>query len=72
MVPATCRTSPSGVAVGMGTAVPGTTGTPAAVAACRAAVLRPMSRMASGVGPMKVRPARAHAAANSAFSARKP
>jgi hypothetical protein len=37
--------------------VPGTTGTPAAMAAWRAAVLLPISLIASGVGPTKISPA---------------
>ncbi len=52
--------------------VPGTTGTPAAIAACRAAVLLPMSAMARGVGPTKIRPASTQAWAKSSFSARNP
>ena len=40
-----------------GSAVPGTTGTPARAAAARAAVLLPISAIASGVGPMNVSPA---------------
>ena len=52
--------------------VPGTTGTPAAMASARAAVLLPMRSMASGAGPMKVTPASRQARAKSAFSARKP
>ena len=36
--------------------MPGTTGTPARMAARRAAVLLPIVSMAAGVGPMKVRP----------------
>jgi hypothetical protein len=52
--------------------VPGTTGTPAAIAAARAAVLLPIRRIASGVGPMNVMPASSTAAAKSSFSARKP
>ena len=51
---------------------PGTTGTPAAIAARRAAVLLPISAIASGVGPMNVSPASRHAAAKSSFSDRKP
>ena len=55
-----------------GCSVPGTTGTPARMAAARAAVLLPMSAIASGDGPMKVRPASRQARANAAFSARNP
>ena len=36
--------------------MPGTTGTPARIAASRAAVLLPMSAIASGDGPMNVKP----------------
>ena len=52
--------------------VPGTTGTPAAIASARAAVLLPIRSMASGEGPMKVTPASRQARANPAFSARNP
>ena len=55
-----------------GCSVPGTTGTPARIAASRAAVLLPISAIASGDGPMNVRPASRQARANAAFSARKP
>ena len=41
-------------------------------AASRAAVLLPMSAIASGLGPTNVRPASAHACAKSSFSARNP
>ena len=69
---ADASTSASLAPLGSGDAVPGTTSTPAASAAVRADVLLPMSRMASAEGPTKTRPASPHAAANSAFSARKP
>jgi hypothetical protein len=52
--------------------VAGITGTPADTARVRAATLLPSRRMISGVGPMKFRPAAAHASANSGFSDRKP
>jgi len=52
--------------------LPGTIGTPSSRASRRAAVLSPMARIAAAGGPMKVRPAAAHASANSAFSARNP
>ena len=55
-----------------GSSVPGTTGTPARIAAWRAAILLPMSAIASAVGPMNVRPAPATARANVGFSARNP
>ncbi len=55
-----------------GSRVPGTTGTPAAMAAWRAAVLLPIRSMASGDGPMNTSPASRHAAAKVAFSARNP
>ena len=55
-----------------GCSVPGTTGTPARIATARAAVLLPISAIASGDGPMKVRPASRQARANAAFSARNP
>ena len=66
------RASASDAAAGRGSSVPGTTGTPARVAAARAAVLLPISAIASGAGPMNVRPASRTAAANASFSARKP
>ena len=44
--------------------MPGTTGTPARLAAVRAAVLLPIVAIASGDGPMKVSPASRTAAAN--------
>jgi hypothetical protein len=47
-------------------------GTPATIAARRALVFDPITSIASGVGPMKIKPAAFTAAANSAFSARKP
>ena len=40
--------------------------------ACLAATLSPMTRIASGVGPMKVKPLRSTRSAKSAFSERKP
>ena len=69
---ATVSTSASAVCSPSGSSVPGTTGTPALMAAWRAAVLLPISVIASGDGPMKMRPASRHAAAKSSFSARKP
>ena len=50
----------------------GDDGTPAARMAARAAVLLPISSIASGGGPIQVRPALSTARANPAFSARKP
>ena len=55
-----------------GCAVPGTIGIPLASAARRAAALSPMISIASGVGPMNVRPASTTAAAKLPRSARKP
>ena len=52
--------------------VPGTTVTPARMAAFRAAVLLPIIAMTSGDGPRKVRPASRQARAKAAFSARNP
>ncbi len=69
---ATAAISASGASAESGDSVPGTTGAPARIAAWRAPVLLPMVRIASGVGPMKVRPASRHASAKRAFSARKP
>ncbi len=62
----------SGASTSNGTSVPGTTGTPAATAACRAAVLLPIRAIADGGGPTNVRPASTHAWAKSSFSARNP
>ena len=56
----------------MGWLVPGTTATPHAMAARRAAVLSPMASIVSGSGPTKVMPASAHLRANVAFSDRNP
>ncbi len=56
----------------IGSAVPGTTGTPAAVAALRPATLSPSRRCISAVGPTNTMPARSHASAKSAFSERNP
>jgi hypothetical protein len=47
-------------------------GTPAACIRARAAVLRPISSIASGGGPIQVTPASSTARANPAFSARNP
>ncbi len=52
--------------------VAGSTGTPAASAAPRAAVLWPSNPSTAGSGPTNVRPPAAHASANSAFSLRNP
>lgn len=51
---------------------PGTTGTPVAATVSLARILSPISAMAVAGGPMKTRPASAHAWAKPAFSARKP
>ncbi len=50
----------------------GATGTPCARAKSRAEILSPISRIVSGSGPMKTRPACLTAAAKRAFSERKP
>ena len=55
-----------------GSVVPGMIGTPASCIRVRAAVFEPMSAIASGGGPIHTSPAASTAAANSAFSARKP
>jgi hypothetical protein len=52
--------------------VPGTIGTPAARMVSRAATFEPIASIASGGGPIHVRPACAHARAKPAFSARNP
>ena len=55
-----------------GSLVPGTCGAPARAAILRAETLSPRERMASGGGPIQVRPASMTAWAKSAFSLRKP
>ena len=55
-----------------GSVPPGTMGTPAAAISSRALVFEAIASIASGGGPMKTRPASAHARAKSGFSARKP
>ena len=55
-----------------GSAVPGTTGTPAAIMRWRAAILSPMASIVSAVGPMKMMPAASQRRTNSAFSDKKP
>ena len=55
-----------------GPGVPGTTGTPVSAMVRRAVALSPISRICSGVGPMKVIFDAAQISANSAFSARNP
>ena len=55
-----------------GSVVPGTIGTPAFAISSRARVLEPIASIADAGGPMKVIPASSSAAANPAFSARKP
>ena len=51
---------------------PGTTGMPAAFTACLAVILSPITRMCSGLGPMKVKPWAPTISAKRAFSDRKP
>ncbi|EWS60110.1 hypothetical protein Y694_02067 [Methylibium sp. T29-B] len=51
---------------------PGTVGTPDLIMACLAATLSPITRIDSGVGPMKVKPLCCTRSAKSAFSLRKP
>ena len=55
-----------------GSVVPGTIGTPASRMSARAAVFDPIASIASGGGPIQVRPASSTARAKAAFSARKP
>ena len=55
-----------------GPGVPGTTGTPTAIIAWRAAALSPITRICCAVGPMNAMLEAAQVSANSAFSARKP
>ncbi len=51
---------------------PGTTGTPAAATMRLARILSPMASIADAGGPMNTMPACSQAAANAAFSDRKP
>ena len=51
---------------------PGTQGTPDLIMLCLAETLSPISRIDSGVGPMKAKPLRSTRSAKSAFSDRKP
>jgi len=63
----------SGVtAASSGTSRPGTTGTPASLAARRAASLLPNASWASGGGPIQISPASRTARAKAAFSDRNP
>ena len=55
-----------------GSAIPGSTGTPAACTSSRAVSFDPIAAMASGGGPTNTSPASRHRRANSAFSDRKP
>jgi len=55
-----------------GSPAPGTVGTSRALTAAFAAILSPITRIASLEGPMNTTPARSHAAANRGFSARNP
>jgi len=52
--------------------VPGTIGTPAFFISSRALVFDPIASIADAGGPMNVIPCSSSAAANAAFSARKP
>ena len=52
--------------------MPGTTGVPALVATSRAVSLSPIFSMASGGGPIQVKPASITARAKSAFSEKNP
>jgi hypothetical protein len=52
--------------------LPGIVGAPARFASCRARALSPIASIASGLGPTQTRPSSRQAAANEAFSARKP
>ena len=51
---------------------PGTTGMPASLTVCLALILSPMTRICSGLGPMKVMPWASTISAKRAFSDRKP
>jgi hypothetical protein len=59
-------------AFSMGPSDPGTTGTPAAIAACRAVVLSENRSRLATVGPTKAMPASSQAAAKLLFSLKKP
>ena len=63
MAASTVSTSPS---------EPGTTGMPASLTVCLALILSPMTRICSGLGPMKVMPWASTISAKRAFSDRKP
>jgi hypothetical protein len=60
------------VLLSSGPSEPGTQGTPACCMARMADTLSPISRMVSGLGPMKTKPERSTRSAKSAFSDRKP
>jgi len=70
--PAASATSAASLSSLRGISLPGITGTPACLAITRAWALSPISRMASGEGPMKVRPHARQISAKAGFSARKP
>ena len=55
-----------------GPSLPGTTGTPASIAATRDDTLSPITSMASGGGPTNVAPREARARAKAGFSLKKP
>ena len=70
--PWTSTNSSTSEASATGFSVPGASGAPTFSATCRADTLSPRRSMASGEGPIQVRPASITARAKSGFSARKP
>jgi hypothetical protein len=70
--PAASATSTASASSLSGSSLPGTTGTPACLAITRACALSPIKRIASGEGPMNVRPQARQMSAKAGFSARKP
>ena len=67
-----CSRANSATVAAVGSSMPGSTGTPVDAASRRAAVLSPISSIASAGGPIQVTPAATHARASSGRSERKP
>ncbi len=70
--PIPSASSIASASVPMAPSLPGTVGMPSSLAVALATILSPISRMCSGVGPMKVKPCSSTICAKSAFSDRKP
>ena len=70
--PAAALTSTGKAVTSAGSVQVGSIGTPASASSALAAILSPIAAIAFADGPTQVRPASVTAAANSAFSARKP